>query len=65
MRFIYCMCRPDVETKWKDIKKEVNRQPIQNVTGDKDQNKQRKNNLEAITGHAWATRFNNSKFKRA
>lgn len=31
------MCRPDFEAKWKDIKNKVNQQPIQNITGDKDQ----------------------------
>lgn len=37
MRFLFCWCNPNYKAKWKNIKRELNGYPIENLIGDKDQ----------------------------
>lgn len=51
LRPVYCWCKPNYEARWKEIEKEVNQQPIQNIIGDKELYKKLRKNIDPITGH--------------
>ena len=42
LRPVYCWCKSEFRANWKDIEKEVNRIPIQNMVGDSQLHKENK-----------------------
>lgn len=51
LRPVYCWCKSEFRAKWKDIEKEVNQIPIQNMVGDSQLYKEHKTNMDPITVH--------------
>ena len=46
-----CWCKSEFRAKWKDIEKEVNQIPIQNMVGDSQLYKELKMNMDPITAY--------------
>ena len=67
LRYLLCWCKPGYRAKWKDIEREFEGYPIQNVTGDKQTFNKIKHNIDPITIHTlglWHKIIKNNGTKR-
>ena len=49
LRYVGCWCQPDYVARWKQMEREVNGQPIQNLMGDRKAYKENKQHIDPIT----------------